>query len=239
MNRKGLFAIGEAVYGMGDRTGLRGQVRSVFSNLRGRTPTVEDLAGLSWYNLPGTGKELDTIANFFPEHKFLRGSEASEANLKAANKSSELSNYKYILFATHGIFVPEAPELSSIVLSQNATSRENDGYITVGEWMTYTLNSDLVYLSACETGLGRYQSGEGIVGIPYALCVAGNCDTVMSLWKADDESAAVFSASFFEKLVAGKSAVEAINETKRELMTSSNPKHREPSIWSAFVLYGI
>ena len=68
---------------------------------------------------------------------------------------------------------------SSIVLSQEFNDDETDGYINVGEWMGYDLRSHLVYLSACESGLGGYQAGEGIVGISYVLTVAGNKDTVM------------------------------------------------------------
>ena len=61
----------------------------------------------------------------------------------------------------------------------------------------------------------------------------------MSLWKIADEPAADFSATFFSKLKKGKSAVKAINETKREFMRNDNPQYSDPSVWSAFVLYGI
>ena len=165
----------------------------------------------------------------------------TEFNLKSLDEKGELAKYRYLLFATHGLFIPEKPELSAIVLSQvnNLNDDKNDGYITIGEWMGYNLNSDLVYLSACESGLGEYQAGEGIVGIPYALTVAGNKDTVMSLWKVNDEATAEFSASFFKKLSEGQSEVKALNDTKREFLSSPNTKFNSPSIWAAFLLYGI
>ncbi|MBE8951205.1 MAG: CHAT domain-containing protein [Quinella sp. 3Q1] len=87
--------------------------------------------------------------------------------------------------------------------------------------------------------MGGYQAGEGIVGIPYALTVAGNKDTVMSLWKVDDEATAEFTSAVFEKLSKGKSEVAALNETKREFLQSTNPKFKAPSVWAAFILYGI
>ena len=61
----------------------------------------------------------------------------------------------------------------------------------------------------------------------------------MSLWKVDDEATAEFTSSFFEKLKNGKSEVIALSETKREFMNHANEKYRSPSVWAAFVLYGI
>ena len=99
--------------------------------------------------------------------------------------SGELSKYKYLLFAAHVIFDPDKPEYSSIVLGQQDIDEDNDGYVTVGEWMSYDLRSNLIYLSACESGLGVEQAGEGIIGIPYALTVAGNKEFVEGQRRGD------------------------------------------------------
>ena len=102
------------------------------------------------------------------------------------------------------------------------------------------LKNDLVYLSACESGRGSYQAGEGIVGIPYALTIAGNKDTIMTLWKVQDSNAtAEFTAAVFEKLRSGKTEAAALNETKREFLSRSDGTYRDPSVWAAFLLYGI
>ena len=77
------------------------------------------------------------------------------------------------------------------------------------------------------------------MGIPYALTLAGNKDTVMSLWKVDDEATAEFTSAFFEKLKNGQTEVDALNETKREFLKKNNSKYSSPSVWSAFLLYGI
>ena len=200
-----------------------------------------DLTKLKWANLPGTGEELKKVSTLFSTNsqEIVAGIDASERNLKQRDKSGQLSQYKYLLFATHGLFMPTKPEYSSIVLSQGLDDENYDGYVTIGEWFGYNLNSDLVYLSACESGLGDYQAGEGIIGLPYALTVAGNKDTVMSLWKIDDEAAAEFASVFFSKLKDGKTEVQALNETKREFLSSTNPKFNTPSTWAAFLLYGI
>ena len=239
-NRQTLFVMGDAIYGDSTNHQSRSS-RSAFADLAYRSNSefkVEDLQTLKWNNLPGTREEIDKVSQFWATTEILRQESATETNLKSFNKSGNLSNYKYLLFATHGIFVPFAPELTSIVLSQGI-DKDNDGYVTIGEWLDFDLNSDLVYLSACESGLGDYQAGEGIVGIPYALTIAGNKDTVMSLWKVDDKATAEFTISVFEKLSKGKSEVNALNETKREFISKNDSKYSDPSVWAAFLLYGI
>ena len=123
------------------------------------------------------------------------------------------------------------------MLSQKVDAEE-DGYVAVSEWMGMNLNSDVVFLSACETGLGKCQAGEGLVGIPYALTIAGNKDTVMSLWKVYDAYTPEFVSTFFKKLKEFKTAFIAINATKREFLRKSDAMYSEPAVWLAFVLYG-
>ena len=86
--------------------------------------------------------------------------------------------------------------------------------------------------------MGKYQAGEGIVGIPYALTIAGNKNTVMSLWKVYDEATVEFVSTFFKKIRAGKSSFIALNETKRELLKSDNQIYSNPAVWASFLLYG-
>ena len=132
-------------------------------------------------------------------------------------------------------FVRSMPELSAIVLRQPGSER-NDGYVTASEWAGYNLNADLVVLSACETGLGKHVAGEGIMGLPYALFVAGSRNTLLSIWKVPDASAAEFMIRFFRRVRAGASKSVALAQTKREFL--SNPRYRDPVHWAGFVLYG-
>jgi TPR repeat protein len=130
------------------------------------------------------------------------------------------------------------PALSSIVLGQVNNPPKFDGYVTAGEWPGYDLKSDLMVLSACETGLGSVVGGEGVMGLPYAFYVAGNKNTILTLWSISDEVTVEFITSFFTKLKAGVEQIEALTATKREFLKKggiySNPKY-----WAAFVLYGV
>lgn len=243
LSRSDLFAVGGVDYG---RYNVKKTKSADFFPLtRGNTEeftsVITKMENLKWNLLPNTEEEVNNAAMLFPDSsEILTGIYASERNLKELDKKGELKKYRYLLFSTHGIYVPPKPELSSILLrpddKQIEGRYEYNGYITVGEWMSYHLNSDLVYLSACESGLGKFQAGEGIVGIPYGLTVAGNKNTIMSLWNIGDQFAAHFTSKFFAKLSQGKSIKSALNETKRECRV--NRKYNHPSFWSAFLLYG-
>ena len=167
------------------------------THIRGGIAINDNQEKYAWPNLPGTGKEVDEVAALFPPdtRRVYKKKQASEKVLRNLDRSGELAGYKILLFATHGIFNPKVPELSALVLSQVGNQAPENGYITVSKWMGNNLRSDLVYLSACQTGLGKAQDGEGIIGIPYALCIAGNQDTVMTLWETDDEKARAFGGA--------------------------------------------
>jgi len=109
---------------------------------------------------------------------------------------------------------------------------------TAGEWTGYNLKSDLMVLSACETGLGEVIGGEGVMGLPYAFYVAGNKNTVLTLWSISDKVTAEFMTSFFRKLKAGRGQIEALTATKREFIKKGG-KYANPKYWAAFVLYGV
>lgn len=227
LKRQKIFAMGGIPYGNHSPQ----ECAESFANFL-QNPSLLDLPRIKWQNLPGTAKEVEAVSNMFPTKMVVSGGSASESYLKSLDKNGELKNYQYILFSAHGMYIPKAPELSSIVLGRDVKA---DGYVTVGEWAGYNLASDLVYLSACESGLGKYQPGEGVMGIPYNLTLAGNQNTVMSLWSVDDKKTEEFTKSFFEKLSQGMPQAKALSETKQEFMM----KGEKPSIWAAFLLYGV
>ena len=240
-DRKEIFAMGSADYGDYGNTEIRASTGKFWDNLSKNPNFNVNLTQLKWKTLTKSKDELQKVSELFPtdRQEIIMGINASERNLKDRDKNGQLAQYKYLLFSTHGIFIQEKPELSSIVLTQVLNDENYDGYVTVGELFGYNLNSNLVYLSACESGLGAYQAGEGIVGIPYALTVAGNKDTVMSLWKIREDVATEFTATFFRKLKEGRTEIQALNESKREFLSSQNPQFNNPASWSAFLLYGI
>lgn len=193
-------------------------------------------ARLEWASLPGTEVEVTAVRRLMPNHDvYLRG-EASEATLQRINQSGDLKQYRYLLFAVHGHLSTEDPSLSSLVLSQRNLGDGTDGYVTAAEWPMYELRSDLTVLSACDTALGQNVSGEGVMGLPFALFVAGNVNTVLTLWPVFDDVTPLFMEKFFARIMRGTDAARALSETKREM--AANPKTRHPSNWAPFVLVG-
>jgi len=193
-----------------------------------------------WCNLAGAKRELEQLEKLFEKTKprIYKQADATEAKLQELNQQSVLAQYRYLVFSAHGYLSPQVPALSSIVLGQVNNPPGIDGYVTAGEWPGYDLKSDLMVLSACETGLGEVVGGEGVMGLPYAFYVAGNKNTILTLWKISDEITTEFTTSFFAKLKAGVGQIEALTATKREFLKKggiySNPKY-----WAAFVLYGV
>lgn len=192
----------------------------------------------NWENLPGSEKEAKAVSEIFGKNKslVLTRADASEQKLQELNQKQELRRYKYLLFSTHGYLSTYEPALSSIVLSQDNKTPLADGYVTASEWPSYDLNSDLVVLSACETGLGKVVQGEGVLGIPFALFVAGNTDTVITLWSIIDDSTSEFIQRFFRKIKDGTSESAALSQTKREFLQEK--KYGRPVFWAPFVMYG-
>jgi CHAT domain-containing protein len=252
--RKDLFAMGNAIYeATSSRQAARGvqvsdsqpvsglDITKVLSRNVGASDNVErafSLLNMRWPNLPGTETEVANVARIFgPDHSatFTR-QDATEAKLLQLNKEHALADYRYLLFSTHGFLSMEEPALSAVVLGQVSKAAGTDGYVTAAEWPGYELASDLVVLSACETGLGKILQGEGVMGLPYALYVAGNKNTVLSLWSVADESTAEFMTLFFAKLKSGMPQSAALNETKREFI--AGPRFKHPFFWAPFVLYG-
>ena len=197
-----------------------------------------DLLQLKWPNLPGTEKEIASVAQIFGTERatIFTLREATEAKLQQINNQHLLANFRYLLFSAHGYLSVEEPALSSLVLGQIDKAPGTDGYVTASEWPSYDLRSDLVVLSACDTGRGKIIQGEGVVGLPYALYVAGNKNTLLSLWPVVDASTAEFMAAFFAKLKTGMPQSAALNETKREFIAGASFK--QPVYWAPFILYG-
>jgi CHAT domain-containing protein len=101
--------------------------------------------------------------------------------------SGQLSRYRILHFATHGLLNSEHPELSGLVFSLlDREGRPQDGFLRLHEVYNLQLNADLIVLSACETGLGKEIKGEGLIGLTRGFMYSGVPRVVASLWSVDD-----------------------------------------------------
>ncbi|APV49168.1 hypothetical protein BWI17_05425 [Betaproteobacteria bacterium GR16-43] len=189
-----------------------------------------------WRDLPEAEAEVNAIGELFPVSRVLIGAQATEERFRTLDTAGELRRYRYVHFATHAFLSDRGTSLSGVVLAGAGTTG-GDGIITAAEWPTYRLDSDLVVLSACDTGLGRLVAGEGVVGLPSAFLTAGTRAVVLTLWSVADSSAAEFMPRFYKRLKAGRAPAEALRETKLELARSKGP-WSSPRHWAPYVLYG-
>lgn len=188
-----------------------------------------------WPPLPGALEEIQRVARLFDGAVVLTGDDASEDKVREMEAAGDLRKFRYLHFAAHAVLSTSVPELSALVLRQPGNAQW-DGYLTAAEWSTLRLESDLIVLSACETALGKHVAGEGVTGLPYALFVAGNRATLLTLWRIPDRSTSAFITSFFERLRAGEPRERALAATKREFLRGGRFAH--PAYWGAFALYG-
>lgn len=203
--------------------------------------SYDSLGLTSMKNLPGTLKEVKDIKKIIDNAEIITDKGVTEKKVKALSTSGALANYKVIHFATHGLVVPEIPELSALVLSQFADGQEGeDGFLNMREITDLKLQADFVNLSACETGLGRLYAGEGVVGLTHSFLIAGANGLSVSLWQVADVSTAEFMTAMY-KLVEneGMDYVEAITEVKRRFIRGDfGEKYKAPFYWAPFIYYG-
>ncbi|MBN2369629.1 MAG: CHAT domain-containing protein [Vicinamibacteria bacterium] len=192
----------------------------------------------SWPDLPGLRAEVEAIGQIVPESTVLVGEDVSEKKLKDLSRQGALRRYKVLHFATHTLLVPDAPELSALVLSEaRVDAGEEDGYLNAKEVAELDIAADFVNLSACETGLGRIYGGEGVVGLTQAFLRAGANGLSVSLWQVADASTKDFMVGLYRLVQErGLSHVRAMTEMKREFIRSE--EYADPFFWAPFVYYG-
>jgi hypothetical protein len=188
--------------------------------------------------LPGTQMEINGIKKVIPssvdQHTYLRKS-ANEISIKRMASTSILH------FATHGFFDLSANKdpmhTSGLVLAiSDSSSHQDDGYLTAYEASNLDLkNTFLVVLSACETGQGEFEEGEGVWGLQRAFQVAGVRYVVMSLFKVDDEITSMLMKEFYTNMIQGDEVLAAFRKAQIRVKT----RFKKPVEWGAFVVKGI
>ncbi len=185
-------------------------------------------------SLPHAEQEVKALREIYGAQKstILIGKEAREETFKTT-----ASNYPVLHFASHGVLDDVNPLYSRLLLATGSESE--DGFLEAREIMKLDLHADLAVLSACQTARGQVGSGEGLIGMSWALFIAGTSTTVASQWKVDSASTARLMIDFHRNLQSGKAqagAAEALRGAAIKLM--ADPKYRHPFYWSGFVVVG-
>jgi CHAT domain-containing protein/tetratricopeptide (TPR) repeat protein len=181
--------------------------------------------------LPAARKEIEAL-NQQMNGLFLFDAEANEANFK-----KNAPNYSIIHLALHGLLNSNSPILSSLAFSENSDSAENN-FLQAYEISKMKLNAQLVVLSACETGFGKIEKGNGLASIARAFVYAGTPALVVSLWSVNDNSTAIIMQHFYSNLALGQAKDEALQQAKIQYLQKANGLAAHPAFWSPFVQMG-
>jgi len=193
-------------------------------------------AGVELGRLLSTGYEGETIAALVPDPGRLlaRGFAAN----RDAVLDSDLQNFRYIHFATHGLVDARYPGLSALVLSQfDEQGRPLDGFLRLNDIYNLKLRAELVVLSACDTALGREVRGEGLIGLTQGFMTAGARTVVASLWQVPDRATAELMKQFYGYMLdEGLAPAAALR--KAQLWSAAQRRWSDPYFWGGFVLVG-
>jgi CHAT domain-containing protein len=200
-----------------------------------KPPALRNLVTGRPYDLPAlrhARREIEVIGQYFPEENrtVLLDDEAGENALRRLDWSA----YRIIHFAVHGLFDDEDWQRSGLLL-KNDRDLEEDGFFQLRDIVGLNLGSDLVVLSSCQSGKGKIESGEGLLGLANAFLAAGSRSVLVSLWSIVDQSTAEFMTSFYGSLASGLPIARALREAKTKMIHS---KYGHPFYWAPFVLVG-
>ncbi|MEN8116890.1 MAG: CHAT domain-containing protein [Bacteroidota bacterium] len=184
--------------------------------------------------LPGVQKEVESISKTV-KTKIFRNTEASESNFRKHCK-----DYDILHLAMHAFIDDSIPARSSLTFSPKSKENklENNGIVQTADIYNLELNARLTVLSACNTGIGKLQKGEGIMSLARGFLYAGCPSIVMSLWEVEDESGTRIMSSFYKNLKKGKQKDAALRLAKLDYLENSNSRQAHPHYWMGFVSIG-
>jgi CHAT domain-containing protein len=190
--------------------------------------------------LEGTKKEVEMIKTIVPEADIFLNEKMTENEFKRLNASGALNNYRIIHLASHAGVHPYVFDLSGIMFSVFPQPLDGeDGELVVSEVAKLKMAPELVMLSACQTGLGKLVPGDGVAGLNHAFLMAGANATITSLWNVNDYATSVLVSRLYQKVFQDKkNYVKALNEVKREFITSGDPMLQLSLSWAPFIYTG-
>ncbi len=193
--------------------------------------TLADASRVSFSALPFSGEEVFRIAKTM-KGKVLISNEANKETLKTT-----MGDYRFLHFATHGKANTEKGEFSYLALKNNDNALKI-GLLYVKEIYNILIKAEMVVLSACETGIGEAQKGEGLISLARAFTYSGAQSVLTTLWAVNDEKTKDLMIYFYENLKKNKSKDEALQQAKLKYIEKNKNAKAHPYYWASFKLLG-
>ncbi|RKD89718.1 CHAT domain-containing protein [Mangrovibacterium diazotrophicum] len=211
--------------------GLLAFAPSYVNDNRDYTEVAEFRAGL--LPLQAVDKEVEYVSEFMSGDIF-KDSLAQETRFKQLAK-----DYDVLHLAMHTIMNDTLPMYSKLAFAKpTADEKEDDGWLNTSEIYNMQLNARMAVLSACNTGSGKMQKGEGVMSLARGFLYAGCPSIIMTLWEVEDESGAEIMRSFYRFLSNGKNKADALRLAKLEHIENADPLKAHPHFWLAYVAVG-
>ncbi len=196
-------------------------------------------------SLPETENEVKAIKETLrvpepPDPLQLR-SEAARSRVFRFNDADALDDYRYLVFATHGVMPGDIDGMDqpALVLSDPDPQTGGEGFLTMADVFGLSLNADFIALTACNTGRGKGVPGEGVMGLTRSFMFAGTPAIAVTLWSVHSESIKDLNVGMFQYLNANMGRAAALRETKLRMIRGEGKKAwRKPFFWAPMVLFG-
>jgi CHAT domain-containing protein len=201
--------------------GIRPRTREPVADFAGFA--VRRTAGM--LDLPAALREIERVAELFPPPAVVLADEQATVAAVRAHASA----HRYVHFATHGVIHDGRPLYSGLPLAPTADGYE---FLPAYEMFSLDLCADVVVCSACDTAIGDSRTGEGVVGLSYALFAGGARSVVLSRWPVHDAVGPWFMRAFYSALTGGAAVAAAL----RHAALASRERYRTPHAWAAFLL---
>lgn len=182
-------------------------------------------------NLDGAAAEVQWLQKNYTG-LFLFGKDASETAFR-----KEAPDYAILHLAMHGVVNKDNSSYSGLFFTETNEEAQDD-ILFAYEIPALSLAAELVVLSACQTGFGKYQNGEGVVSLGRSFMYAGSPALLMTLWEVNDQTARYLMQQFYVHLEKGETKDEALQNAKIDYLNNSDGSAAHPYFWSNFVLLG-
>lgn len=181
--------------------------------------------------LKGAQKEVKMVGKRL-QGKIVFDQEASEELFK-----SQAGNYGILHLAMHTLVNNEDPLYSKLVFTPDADTDE-DGLLNTYELANLDLGADLVVLSACNTGFGKLNRGEGIIGLTRGFFQAGCKSLLATLWSVSDETSLRIIDGFYTELEKQQTKSYSLSESKRNYVKQAKGMWAHPFFWAGYISIG-
>jgi CHAT domain-containing protein len=201
-------------------------------NMLALAPVFETSAASStWGAISGAAEEVRAVTQFFSSHVLRQDAQNYDWFMEQKGK------YRILHLATHAFADPVNPFDSGLLLDGGAQAGIL-GVLKAADLYHLSIPTELVVLSACNTGLGPVRRGEGVLSLAHGFAYAGSPAVVMALWPANDVTTMHIAQGFYEQLAVGATKSSALAASKRKYLNEADPYQAHPYFWSGMVFIG-